>query len=200
MPTIDHRAYDRIAVEASVALVDRVGPADLARPTPCAGWSVADLLAHMAAQHRGFAAAARGDGADLSHWRELPLGDAVAEPYRAAATDVLDSFAGVTALDQRLVLGDLFGGADVPTYRAIGFHLIDYVVHSWDVARALDTTVSFSDDLLAAALPIAQAVPDRENRRVPRASFAPGLPVAADAPVLDQILALLGRSPTWSAP
>lgn len=32
----------------------------MSRPTPCAGWSLRDLLARMTVQHRGFAAAAAG--------------------------------------------------------------------------------------------------------------------------------------------
>jgi hypothetical protein len=37
----------RRAVLASVEIVSRAGPADLGRDTPCAGWQLRDLLAHM---------------------------------------------------------------------------------------------------------------------------------------------------------
>ncbi|MGH7292829.1 MAG: maleylpyruvate isomerase N-terminal domain-containing protein, partial [Myxococcota bacterium] len=47
----------RIAVLASIDVVDTVRPEDLHLPTPCAGWNLVDLLAHMTVQHRGFAAA-----------------------------------------------------------------------------------------------------------------------------------------------
>ncbi|MET7719101.1 maleylpyruvate isomerase N-terminal domain-containing protein, partial [Streptomyces sp. NPDC005407] len=46
------------AVRDSVTLVRRVAPADLPLPTPCEAWTLADLLAHMTAQHHGFAAVA----------------------------------------------------------------------------------------------------------------------------------------------
>ena len=49
--------------------------------------------------------------------------------------------------------------------------------------------------MLDIALRIAAAVPDGENRLAPGAAFAPALPVPEDAPTLDRIVALLGRSP-----
>jgi uncharacterized protein (TIGR03083 family) len=68
---------DARAVLASVQIVSQASAADLARPTPCPDWTLAELLAHMTAQHNGFAAAAAGDGADLVHWQ---TGAPVADP------------------------------------------------------------------------------------------------------------------------
>src|ERR1700732_4239867 len=71
---------DARAVRASVQIVSRASAADLARPTPCSDWTLAELLAHMTAQHNGFAAAAAGDGADLVHWQTgAPVADPVEE-------------------------------------------------------------------------------------------------------------------------
>src|SRR5258707_14128248 len=62
MPTYpDVVSLDEEAVRASVALVARAGTADLARPTPCADWTLHGLITHMAAQHYGFAAPAGGE-------------------------------------------------------------------------------------------------------------------------------------------
>ena len=71
MPTIngDIRPHHRSAVLQSIDVVNTVTPADLDRSTPCAGWTLATLLDHMTVQHRGFAAAARGKGADAAIWR-----------------------------------------------------------------------------------------------------------------------------------
>ncbi|MCV7068279.1 maleylpyruvate isomerase N-terminal domain-containing protein [Mycolicibacterium farcinogenes] len=89
----DLRPFHRVAVLRSIAAVDAVRIADLDRPTPCAQWTLADLLAHMTAQHRGFAAAARGRGDDESVWDVATVADAVrADPvqaYAAAVHDVL---------------------------------------------------------------------------------------------------------------
>jgi uncharacterized protein (TIGR03083 family) len=58
------------------SLVDRIGPADLARPTPCAGWDLRALLAHLIGQNHGFAEAVDGAaiGVDARPARPSPLG------------------------------------------------------------------------------------------------------------------------------
>jgi len=203
---IDAEALDRHrrAVAGSVAIVGRVTPADLARPTPCEGWTLADLLAHMTVQHDGFAAAARGDVTELADWVPRPVGDDVVAVYRAAAAGVVDAFAGCDA-DTDLWLPEIRGGARIPATTALGFHLVDYVVHAWDVAASLGIPDALApdDDVLADALAVARLVPDGESRTVPGAAFAPALAGGEDAgapdgDALGRILRLLGRDPAWT--
>lgn len=194
MPT-NYLALDKIAVDTSVALVSQLTPADLTRPTPCAGWTLADLLAHMTAQHHGFAAGSTGR-ADLAPWQPKPLGADPVADYRAAADEVLAAFAADGLLDRAFRLPEFSPDASVPAPMAISFHLVDYVVHSWDVARTLDLPVEFDDVVLEATLPVAELVPDDESRLTPGASFAPRVDWPAES-TMDRILALLGRSPDW---
>ncbi len=190
---------DERAVRASVAVVAKTTPDDLGRPTPCSSWTLGDLLAHMTAQHRGFAAAARGDGSDLAHWEvRPPAGDPVAA-YEEAADDVLAAFAGQGVLTQAFALPEFGPGATFRGSRAIGFHFIDYVVHAWDVARSLALPFDLADDLADDALRIALAVPGGDHRLKPGAAFRPVLPAPGDASPLDRILTALGRSPDWPA-
>jgi uncharacterized protein (TIGR03086 family) len=199
MHTIDLVAMDARAVRASVDVVARAGGADLHRPTPCTGWTLADLLAHMTAQHHGFAAAATGRGADPEAWRVRPLGPDPAATYAAAAEEVLAAFASEGVLTARFALPEFSTEATFSGRRAIGFHFVDYVVHTWDVARALNVAPDLPDDVVLAALPVAEAVPDGPGRRAPGAAFAPRRPVPPGATPMDRVLALLGRSPTWPA-
>lgn len=186
-------------MRTSVAVVSKAAPDDLGRPTPCANWTLGDLLAHMTAQHRGFAAAARGDGADLAHWEIRPLGADPAAAYAEAAEDVLAAFAEQDALKRAFALPEFGPGATFRGSRAIGFHFIDYVVHAWDVARTLGLPFDLDDDLGEDALRIASAVPGGDYRLGPGAAFRPVLPVPDDASTLDRILTVLGRSPDWPA-
>ena len=187
---------DARAVLASVQIVSRASAADLARPTPCSDWTLAELLAHMTAQHNGFAAAAAGAGADLVHWQTgAPVADPVGE-YAAAAERVMAAFAAAGVLAGEFVLPEISPALRFPAAEAIGFHFVDYVVHGWDVARALGRGYDLEPDVLAAALPIAQAVPDGERRRRPGAAFAPRVAATSGGP-LDRIVALLGRRPDW---
>jgi uncharacterized protein (TIGR03086 family) len=197
--TVELPDLDRRAVQASVAVVARLRPGDLVRPTPCADWTLADLLAHMAVQHHGFAAAAEGHGADLETWRVRPLGDDPVAEYAAAAEHVMTAFGADDVLDRTFALPEFGDGAEFPGRQAIRFHLVDYVVHGWDVARSLGVGIELDADVLDAALTVAEMVPDGEQRLQPGAAFRPGIPVAEDVPTLDRIVALLGRSPTWPA-
>ncbi len=191
--TIDIRALDRRAVEASIAMVSQVTDADLDRPTPCDGWTVRDLLAHMAAQHRGFAAAADGRGGDLANWRVTPAADDPVREHNDAAAAVLRSFAADGLLDRDVSLAELSPTATFPAGMAIGFHFIDYLVHTWDVARSLGIDWQPDDDLLEPALAIARNVPNGPERLEPGAAFAPGDDPDPTAPTFERILTLLGR-------
>jgi uncharacterized protein (TIGR03086 family) len=199
MHTIDVVVQNRRAVRASVEVVTPVTAADLGRPTPCAGWTLADLLAHMIAQHHGFAAAAAGRGADPRAWRIRPLGADPAATYAAAAAEVITAFAADDVLTARFALPEFSTEVTFGGRRAIGFHLLDYVVHAWDVARARGVALDLPEDLVRAALPVAEAVPDGPGRREPGAAFAPRLPVPAGAGPMDRLLLLVGRSPDWTA-
>jgi uncharacterized protein (TIGR03086 family) len=199
-------ALDAQAVSASVKLVEQATARDLARPTPCADWTLHGLLRHMIAQHYGFAAASAGDG-DLAQWMLRPLGDDPAAAYRAAAGCVLDAFAADGAIDREFPLPEITRDLMFPARQAISFHLVDYVVHSWDVARTLGLTVDLDPALLETALLVAQAVPGGAARLEPGAAFGPMTgwhggtsgTSGTGGSDLDQIVALLGRSPDWQA-
>ena len=188
---------DARVVEASVSLVKQAGLLDLDRPTPCAGWTLDDLIGHMTAQHYGWIAAAVGHGADLSVWQPgAPVADPIGE-YAEAARRVLEAFSDEGVLGREFALAEISPVLRFPAAQAISFHFIDYLVHGWDVARSLGVEYRPEPDVLAAALPVALAVPGGKARERDGAAFAPGLDVPARSGTLDQIVALLGRSPSW---
>ncbi|GHH48040.1 TIGR03086 family metal-binding protein [Lentzea cavernae] len=183
-------ALHRTAVETSVEIVSQVSVDDLGRRTPCAEWTLSDLLAHMTAQHHGFAAAARGRGADLAAWEVRPGAD-----YAEAAGDVLAAFAEPEVPQREFVLPEFQPVSRFPAIQAIGFHFIDYVVHGWDVARSLGADYDLAPELAEPALRIALSVPGA-GRLEPGAPFGPALEVE-DSDPLRRVLAALGRSPDW---
>jgi uncharacterized protein (TIGR03086 family) len=195
------RPLHRAAVLKSIDVVDTVSPRDLDRPTPCAAWTLADLLAHMTVQHRGFAAAARGLGPDEDIWQpESVLASVSADPartYAAAARDVLDAFAADGTSEATFALPDFGPGATFPGAVAMDFHFIDYVVHGWDVAATLGAPYELPGEVVTAALRLAMFVPDGEYRASERAPFGPA--VEAGTNDFDRILAHLGRQPDWAA-
>jgi uncharacterized protein (TIGR03086 family) len=189
-------ALDRRAVELSVRIVSQAKSADLSRATPCAGWTLRDLLEHMIAQHYGFAAASAGRGADPGSWPQDRHDDPVAA-YAIAAEYLLAAFAEPGTLQRSFVLPEISPTLRFPAARAISFHFVDYVAHGWDVARSLGLPFGLDDDLARAALQVATRVPDGPERLSPGAAFAPGVPAPPGATTVDQIVAALGRSAAW---
>lgn len=191
-------AHNISAVRASIAVVDQVQHADLTRETPCAEWNLTDLLTHMTAQHRGFAASAAGNGADLAVWENRPLGpDPVAE-YRKAAEELLAAFAEDGVSSRQFALPEVAEGAAFPGEIAMAMHTVDYLVHGWDVARAIGVEFTADVDAVRATWPLVAMIPDGPERLEPGSAFRPSVPAAAEASEFDTMLASLGRDPNWS--
>ncbi|NUP02995.1 MAG: TIGR03086 family protein [Nonomuraea sp.] len=189
---------NRRSVQVTVDLVNTIKPADLDRPTPCAGWAVRDLLEHQIVQNHGFALAASGERSDLASWRPRALGEDPVAEYAGSARAVIAAFAAEGVLDRGFFLPEIRDGGPFPASMAIGFHFIDCVVHGWDFAKALGVPPGIDDDLAEAALPLAAQVPDVPESRGPGKAFMTGVG-PGDAPTaLDRVVALLGRSPSWT--
>lgn len=184
---------DRIAVHEAMRVVELAQDGDWERDSPCAGWTLRRLVAHMAAQHYGFAAAARGAGGDPTHWRDPADMGKPAEVHRAAATTVLAAFAEPGVVEREFTLPEI--GGRFPGKPAVAFHFVDYVVHAWDVAATLGVGLDLPDEVLAAALTVARRVPAEPTGRGPGFAFAAALEVPVGAGALEETLRLLGRSP-----
>ena len=83
-------------------------------------------------------------------------------------------------------------GVELPNERWGMIALTELVVHGWDLARGTGQPFDLPDDTLRACL-------DHVAEFVPMAPFpdlwGPPVGVAADASVLDQIVAITGRTP-----
>ena len=176
------------ALDLASELVGAVRPADLGRPTPCAGWDLAALLAHMIGQNRGFADALRG-GTDVAAYAPVP--DVTAWP--ASVADLLAAVAepGTDAV----LLPEITTARRFPVPVVIGFQLLDTVVHSWDVATALGRVWRPDAPLVDAVLEQARLIPTGPARTAPGAAFGPVLAAGEADPWL-AALALVGRHPT----
>ncbi|MGW4381207.1 TIGR03086 family metal-binding protein [Kitasatospora sp. NPDC004531] len=190
---------DARALKVTEAVVGRVDPDRLDLPTPCGKWTLGELLAHMTGQNHGFAVAAGGELHGVEVWRDRPVGGDPAGAFARSAAEVVAAFAKPGLLERELWLPEVRGGQWFAGAVAVGFHLVDYVVHGWDVAASIGVGVEFDPEVLAAALAVAEQVPTGDVRERAGAAFAPALDVPAGAEVLDRILLLLGRDPNWSA-
>jgi uncharacterized protein (TIGR03086 family) len=182
----DWRPQHRRAITLATERVETLGSDDLTRPTPCVGWRLADLLAHMIGQHHGFTQAVRSGGAPAEAYAPVPFDQHV---WRECVDGLVDAFA-TADLDQPVLLIEL-GTAPVTIRYAVAAQLLDTVVHNWDIARAVGLDFVPPAELLAATAAVAATIPD--TARGPGRAFADRLP-QANAPWLD-LLAAVGRHP-----
>lgn len=180
-------------------LVAGAGDDELGRPTPCPAYTLGDLIEHAGGLALAFTAAARkergpyveenrpGDAARLGDdWRTriprdlVALGQAWREP---------GAWEGMSRI----------AGMDTPA-EMVGLVLADELaVHGWDVARATGQPYACEPELLDAARSFLAQFASPDAPAGPDVAFGPSRPVAADAPLLDQVVALAGRDPGWRA-
>ena len=187
-----YEAFDS-AVASAAAIVKTVRHDQAGAPTPCTEWRVQDLLNHVIGtlwlsealfsdRAPRYPMAPGGlPGADLAGQ------DPAAAYAEASAAALTAASAGDTLTRVHTTpLGDMPGPA------LAGFTTLDILVHGWDLAKATGQPAALDDTLAAHVLAFAeQAI--TPGSRAPR--IGPAMPVAADAPLTDRLVAFLGRQP-----
>lgn len=161
----------------------------LSAPTPCTGWDLGDLLAHMEDS-----LATLIEAAELGHVlleRPVPRSSSdqvVDRLVRQACTTRAVWRARVTSAP--IGVDDLVLGRE--TVVLVG--ALEIAVHGWDVACSAGRRRALPEDLAVPLLEVARAVvtPDERGSR-----FAPPVPVPDPAPASARLLAHLGRVPDW---
>ena len=165
--------------------VERVGGWD--RPTPCDDWVARDVVAHLAGWTPFLLEAVGRDAPSptdtpVERWRYIAASiDAVLSDPAESATEIEAGPAGRMQFETavaRLITGDV-------------------VVHTWDLARAIDHRVELDATTLGGMLAGMEAMEDAIRRS---GHFGPRVEVPADASVVDRALAFTGRDPAWRPP
>jgi len=171
------------AVTYTLGALRAVPATALGLPTPCRGWPLRVLLAHV-----DDALLALHEAAELGR---VPLdpGDEPADPA-AAARERAHLVLGAWSRPPRGSVS--VAGADLATGLLTGAGAVEVAVHGWDVARTLDRDhplpATLAEDLLELS-PLLVTDLDRPAR------FAPPIPLPRGAPAGDRLLAFLGRPP-----
>lgn len=196
MPVIDLRP----ASKHLSALIKAVSDDVLFEPTPCSNYCVGDLLDHITGLTVAFGGAAvKADGESASMG---PAGDGsnLHPDWRVFLPQRLETLVSAWAHPDAWTGTTRVGGQELPGEIAGIVLFGELTIHGWDLARATD--IPFEPDR-ASLLPLFDLVrqtfsPGQDAAR--GSAFGPAVPVAEDAPMLDQTLGLLGRDPTWTRP
>lgn len=172
------------------ALVEAVPDDALDGSTPCERYRVGDLLDHVGGFALAFRAAAVKkplDGAPVADaanlrdgWRARIPRDLLA---MAAAWRDPDAWTGMTAA----------GGVDLPGEVAGIVALDELVIHGWDLAKATGQPADYDGPGLEAVLGMVLHFRGGDIDGL----FGDEVAVPDDAPLLDRILGIAGRDPSW---
>ncbi len=177
----------RSSLESTDRVIAGIGADQWDNPTPCDEWNVGQLLDHLVAGNMHVATALGGK--ESSDVVSGTSGDRRLEGFRSSADALVEAFERPGALSEMVTVP--FG--TVPGTMALSLRITEILVHGWDLARSTGLEVAFPDGAVGAALAFSRIAIER----VPpgRRPFAPPREAPVDAPLIDQLAALLGRDP-----
>jgi uncharacterized protein (TIGR03086 family) len=193
-PAFDYRPLHFRALADCTAVIAGIEQADLARDTPCAGWNLGTLLGHCIGQNHGFSTAVEnGDAPDAAYAHRVVDAATLQPAWRESVSRLTTAFAAADP-DRVIRLAEFTPRDRYPLSVVIGFQLLDTVVHTWDIATALEQNFRQADELIDATLRLARLVPQTvDARQRPGAAFGPVLTELGGDPWA-HALALLGRA------
>ena len=170
---------ETVLVETEAAIAS-VAPTDLHLPTPCGDFEVARLVDHLVGWANSFAMRLKGvpEMGDPNSYRVD--GDPTSEFRQAAQT----------------ILGAYRDGGEEAQRLPVGFVIMEFLVHGWDLGTATGRSVTFSP--AAADLGLAAGrLMLKPDYRGPGKSFGYEVEVPDGAGPVDRLVAFMGRDPGW---
>ncbi|WP_030832543.1 TIGR03086 family metal-binding protein [Streptomyces hygroscopicus] len=179
------------ALDLFTERVHAIRPDQWDDPTPCAEWTVRDLVNHLAVEQMWVPPLVR-EGANMADQGDALEGDLLGDDpvatWDAAAAAARDAFREPGALDR--MVGLSYGESPATHYCAQ--MTADAAVHAWDLSRAIGADERIPKPLVDFSVrEVAPYAADLEESGLFAAPVDP--PPGADAQV--RLLALLGREP-----
>jgi uncharacterized protein (TIGR03086 family) len=176
-------------------LVTDIGDDQLGAPTPCRGMTVADLLDHLDGLCLAFTAAAAKDGAIRNQAPPVD-GSRLGPDWRPRISGRLAGL--VSAWQDAAAWSGMTraGGVDLPGEVAGRVAINEVVVHGWDIATATGHDYACETELVQAAYAFVEPTVAQNPDGSPGLFGAP-VSVPDSAPLLDRLIGLTGRDPSW---
>lgn len=199
---VDPRPILDRAIATGGAVIAGIRPDQLTAATPCPEMDVRAMLSHLVGVLDRIAAL--GTAQDpFSVIETSATDDGWCDAWATSSTHAADAWRDDAVLERPMALPWIQGsGAEVLTS-----YFSELTVHTWDLATATGQQPDWDDTVVTAALEARPILP-AENRRALFAEisaamglddvaipFAEAVPVQADAPAIDRLVAWNGRDP-----
>ena len=188
--------------------------------TPCSDWDVRQLVDHLITGNERFVVRLAGDQPGAPTDRTAASPEELVDTYERTAAEVLTAFDQPGPPTDRSDastrdLVDTYDNSNVEVLEAfqqpaamqrvsewpigplqgtdaLGLKITETLVHGWDLQQALGTTIDFDpqtiDEAYAWSQPMLERIPEGRN------PFGTPQKAPDDAPPLDRLAALLGRT------
>ncbi len=181
-PPIDELACAEATLTVLLSAIHPIAREDMSRQTPCREFDIAGLTEHLVSSITAIGGAAGAEFPDDDG------DDAVDRRVVAAARSALDAWHR-RGLDGTVSLGP----GEFPAPAAVSILGLEFLVHGWDYAAAMDRELDVSDTLAQYVLDKAEAIITPEGREF--AGFGQPVETRSDASAFERLLAFTGRSP-----
>jgi uncharacterized protein (TIGR03086 family) len=209
--TTSHSTDPRPLFAKALALggqtVAAVRPDQMANPTPCGDLDVHGLLAHLLGALDRVAVVGRNVENPFARPEEYEAADGDwAAAWKQFADDALLAWDDAA----RLALPTMLPWASESGSLALRTYVAEVSIHTWDLARATGQDPAWDAEVVALSLDGMREILPAEGRRemfdamrstMPEEMrgapdpYASAVPVSADAPWIDQLVAYVGRQP-----
>lgn len=176
------------AIASTRSILENVTGSQLSDATPCASWTVAQLINHIVGGQHFFLAALAGTP-PVSGDSDHASGD-----YLSAFDEVSSN--AVAAFSQDGVMQKTFTlpFGEMPGAALMGLATTDTFQHGWDLAKATGQSTDLAPELAAGILQQSKMSIQDSFRGPEGAPFGPEQQAAPDASTADHLAAFLGRS------
>jgi uncharacterized protein (TIGR03086 family) len=180
------------AYASTASVLAQISPHQLDLSTPCASWTVRDVISHIVGGTSFIATAAETGTAPPipDHPDEDLAAGEFTERFSTGAKRAVEAFRAEGVMEKTLKMpyGELPGGI------VVWIAAIDTFVHGWDLAKAIGASTDLDLALATRLLDFARNIPYPRGAEG-EAPFAEEVQVPASASPADKLAGLLGRQP-----
>jgi len=170
-------------LDETEATIASVTPGQEHLPTPCPELNVARIVDHLVGWANSFATRLTG-GSVTGDPNDYRVGGEPATEFQHAAQTIVAAYREGGEQSQKL---------------PVGFIIMEFLVHGWDLATATGRFVKFEPAAADLALGTGRQMLQPEYRG-PGKSFGYEVEVPDAAGPVDRLVAFLGRDPGWHSP
>ena len=189
--TTDRRPDLYRAFENAAGIAEGIQESQMAGPTPCSKYDVAELLDHTVMAAYRSAAIGRGEPLFDAGTPHIKLAE-VADELRRAGKEAVEAWSDDSRLNMEVKMpwGEVYPGSVL-----VDMYLTELATHAWDLAAATGQLERLDPSLAGPVLAAATGMLKPEYRNDEGSPFGPEVEAPEGASSWERVAAFMGRQP-----